>query len=40
MNVLLDFSLTVKGAILYSYLGMDWLFHLVRKGNHVLFIIW
>ena len=40
MNVLIDFSLTVKAAILYSYLGVVWSFHLLRKGNQVLFIIW
>ena len=38
--VLLDFSLTVKAAILYSYLGVVRLFHLLRKGNQVLFIVW
>ena len=39
-KVLLDFSLTVKAATLYSYLGVVRLFHLLRKGNQVLFIIW
>ena len=40
--VLLAFSLTVKAATLtfISYLGMVRLFHLLSKGNQVLFTIW
>ena len=37
-QVLLDFSITVK--LYYSYLGVVRLFHLLRKGNQVLFIVW
>ena len=37
--VVIDFSLTVKAATLYSYLGLVWLFHLLKKENQVLFII-
>ena len=36
IRVLLDFSLTVKAATF----GVVQLFHLLRKGNQVLFIIW
>ena len=35
-HVLLDFSLTVKAATL----GVVQLFHLLRKGSQVLFLIW
>ena len=40
IEILLDFSLIVKAATLISYLGVVRLFHLLRKGNLVLFIIW
>ena len=40
ITVLLDFSLTVKAGTLISYLGVVRLFHPLRKGNQVLFIIW
>ena len=36
MFVLIDFSLTVKAATLYSYLGVVRLFHLLNKGIQVL----
>ena len=35
MIVLIAFSLTVKAATLYSYLGVVQLFHLLRKVNQV-----
>ena len=35
-DVLIDFSLTVKGLLKYSYLSVVRLFHLLRKGNQVL----
>ena len=38
--VLIDFSLTVKAATLIFILGVVRLFHLLNKGNQVLFIIW
>ena len=38
--ILIDFSLTVRRQLQYSYLGVVQLFHLLRKGNQVLFIIW
>ena len=34
--VLIEFSLTVKAATKYSYVGVVRLFHLLRKGNQVL----
>ena len=37
--VLIDFSLTVKAATLIFISVRGWLFHLLRKGNQVLFII-
>ena len=40
LGVLLDFSLTAKAAILIFISGVVRLFHLLRKGNQVLFIIW
>ena len=38
--LLLDFSLTVKAATLIFISGLVRLFHLLRKGNQVLSIIW
>ena len=40
LAVLIYFFLTVKAANLILYLGVVRLFHLLRKGNQVLFIIW
>ena len=40
LAVLLDFSLTVKGATLIFISGLVRLFRLLKKGNQVLFIIW
>ena len=38
---LIDFWLTVKAAtLIFLYLGVVRLFHLLNKGNQVLFIIW
>ena len=36
--IVLDFSLTIKAATLIFILGVVRLFHLLRKGNRVLFI--
>ena len=38
--LLFDFSLTVKAATLIFISGVVRLFHLLRKGNQVLCIIW
>ena len=38
VNILIDFSLTVKAATLIFIPGR--LFHLLRKGNQILSIIW
>ena len=38
-HVLIDFSLTVKAATSIFISGVVRLFHLLRKGNGVLFII-
>ena len=42
LYILIDFLLSVKVAILIfiSGSGVVGLFHLLRKGNQVLFIIW
>ena len=40
-HILLDFSLTVKAATLIFISGRGLtIFHLLRKENQVLFIIW
>ena len=36
----IDFSLTVKAATSISYLVVVRLFHLLKKGNKVLSMIW
>ena len=38
--LLIDFSLTVKAVTLIFISGRGLLFHLLNKGNQVLFIIW
>ena len=38
-KILIDFSLIVKAATLIFISGVVRLFHLLRKGNQVLFII-
>ena len=38
--LLIDFSLTVKAATLIFISGRGPAFHLLNKGNQVLFIIW
>ena len=39
--ILIDFSLTVKAAALIFMSGRGWAkFHLLNKGNQVLFISW
>ena len=38
--ILKDCSLTIKAATLIFISGRGLIFHLLRKGNQVLFIIW
>ena len=38
--ILIDFSLSATAATLIFIFGCGWLFHLLNKGNQVLFIIW